>query len=84
MKKTPAPAYFQQSAIAASVLRPDLLRRESAECQTLRGVTGPLMNSVKGRDGDAYSDPHGTVFIDTGSHAGAWAKFLRDKGECCE
>lgn len=28
----------------------------------------------------AYGDPHGTVFIDRESHAGAWEKFLKDTG----
>jgi hypothetical protein len=40
-------------------------------------VTGDICFGANGGEAGAYSDPHGTVFVDRQSHAGAWADYLQ-------
>ena len=73
MNETPAPDSFQRAPADAVANKADH-RKEQASF----GVTGGIRSDANGQPVGTYSDPQGTVFIDRESHAGAWAKFLRD------
>ena len=70
MDKTPAPASFLPAPADA------VHRKDRVSC----GVTGSICSDANERAVGTYSDPHGTVFIDRESHAGAWVKAIRDGG----
>ena len=75
MDKTPAPASFLPAPADAVVNKP-VHRKDRVSC----GVTGSICSDANERAVGTYSDPHGTVFIDRESHAGAWVKAIRDGG----
>jgi hypothetical protein len=75
MNQTPTPDSFQQPTTDAAA------KAGHRQEQAPRGGIGAYINGANGQQVSttpAYSDPQGTVFIDRESHAGAWAKFLRD------
>ena len=81
MNETPAPDSFQRAPADAVANKADH-RKDQASF----GVSGGIESDANGQpvgtysDPQGYSDPNGTVFIDRESHAGAWARFLRDMG----
>ena len=71
MNETPTPASFPQPTTDAAAKAHH--RKEQAPCGDSARIS---IGANGGQVSEAYSDPHGTVFIDRESHAGAWVEFL--------
>jgi hypothetical protein len=72
----PTPASFRLAPADALAKTVDHQKEQAA-----RGENRHISIAANGQPVGNYSDPNGTVFIDTESDKGAWAKALREKDD---